>query len=203
MPLTAPQSLPSASSDAATLARQLLRLVGPGWQAPDGSNNAADALARGATLADSRQMLLDTALESFASLATDLLSEWEALLGVAADDTLPDADRRARLAAYARSQLGGSPQAIAAAVEAITTACTVEETTAAECAAALATARDVFRFAVVVPVGFVQIASKTASVRAIVDRMKPAHTTYTVANAVGFYCDGYADSYLDTTALDR
>ena len=118
MPLTAPQSLPSASSDAATLARQLLRLVGPGWQAPDGSNNAADALARGATLADSRQMLLDTALEAFASLATDLLSEWEALLGIPADDTLPDADRRARLAAYARSQLGGSPQAIAAAVEA-------------------------------------------------------------------------------------
>ena len=96
MPLTAPQSLPSASSDAATLARQLLRLVGPGWQAPDGSNNAADALARGATLADSRQMLLDTALEAFASLATDLLSEWEALLGTPADDTLPDADRRAR-----------------------------------------------------------------------------------------------------------
>lgn len=203
MPLTAPQSLPSASSDAATLARQILRLVGPGWQAPDGSNNAADALARGATLADSRQMLLDTALEAFPSLASDLLSEWEALLGVPADDTLPDADRRARLAAYARAQLGGSPQAIAAAVASITATCSVAETTAARCAAALASARDVFRFAVVVPVGFVQSVPKRARVAAIVDRMKPAHTTYTVANAVGFYCDGYAASYLDTTALDR
>lgn len=203
MPLTAPQSLPSASGDAATLARQLLRLVGPGWQAPDGSNNAADALARGATLADSRQMLLDTALEAFASLATDLLSEWEALLGIPADDTLPDADRRARLAAYARSQLGGSPQAIAAAVASITATCSVSETTAAYCAAALASPRDVFRFAVVVPIGFVQSAAKRARVEAIVDRMKPAQTTYTVTNAVGFYCDGYLSSYLDTTALDR
>ena len=60
-----------------------------------------------------------------------------------------------------------------------------------------------FRFAVVVPIGFVQIASKNANVRAIVDRMKPAHTTYTVANAAGFSCDGYPATYLDTTALHR
>lgn len=203
MPVTAPQPLPTAATDAATIARQLLRLIGPGRAAPDGSNTAADALAHGSTITDSRQMLLDTAIEAFPSLATDLLTEWETLLGIAADDTLPVADRRARLSAYARSQLGGSPRAIEAAVAAITGSCTINEAASAGLIAAGATARDVFRFAVIVPVGFVQSAAKNASVAAIVDRMKPAHTDYTVANAVGFYCDGFADSYLDTTALDR
>ncbi len=192
MPLTAPQSLPTASGDAATLARQLLRLVGPGWQAPDGSSNAADALARGATLADSRQMLLDTALEAFPSLASDLLSEWEALLGVPADDTLPDADRP-------RASRGLRPRARARRVAARPSPPrsrpsprrAPSETTAARCAAALASPRDVFRFAVVVPVGFVQSVPKRARVAAIVDRMKPAHTMaqFTNLRTDGFFCN--------------
>jgi hypothetical protein len=59
----------------------------------------------------------------------------------------------------------------------------------------------VFLFAVIVPIAFVQTLSLNASVRAVVERMKPAHTNFTVTNAVDFYCDGYLDSYTDTTAL--
>lgn len=185
------QSLPTGSSAAATLARQLLRLVGPGRQAPDGSLAAADALAYGASLADSRQMLLDTAAEAFPNLATDLLAEWEQLLGLPTDETMPTAERRARLLAHTRALLGASPDAIESAVAAYAGSCTVVEITAAEAWAGepgvlqyLATARRaVFRFVVVVPVDYVLSARKRGTVLGIVNRMKPSHSVATIANS--------------------
>lgn len=187
------QALPTDSSIAGTLARQLLRLVGPGRQAADGSLAAADALAYGATLAGSRQTLLDTAAEAFPYLATDLLTEWESLLGLPTDDTLPETERRARLTAHTRALLGASPDAIESAVATYAGTCTVREITADEAwygepgvAEWLTYARRaVFRFVVIVPDAFIESARKRGTIVGIVSRMKPAHTTFTIANKFG------------------
>lgn len=187
------QALPTDSSIAGTLARQLLRLVGPGRQAADGSLAAADALAYGATLAGSRQTLLDTAAEAFPYLATDLLTEWESLLGLPTDDTLPETERRARLTAHTRALLGASPDAIESAVAAYAGTCTVREITADKAwygepgvAEWLTYARRaVFRFVVLVPIGYIDSSRKRANVVSILARMKPAHTTYTIASKFG------------------
>ena len=62
MATVATQSLPTTSADlraiTVALARQMLAMVGAGWQAPNGSNNAADVLALAASLADLRAELL-------------------------------------------------------------------------------------------------------------------------------------------------
>jgi len=188
--VNAPQSLPTAATDAGTLARQFLRLIGPGRQAPDGSLAAADALGYGATLADSRQMLLDTAEEAFPSLANDLLAEWESLLGVPSDSTLSDTERQSILVAHTRALLGASPQAIESAVSAYTGTCTVNETNSfdvwdSDPHPTADTRRNVFRFCLTVPIAYVQSSRKLAAVYAIVNRMRPSHTQAVVANILG------------------
>lgn len=187
------QALPTGNTNAAALARQLLRLAGPGRQAPDGSLAAADALAYGSTLADTRQMLLDTAAEAFPYLATYLLTEWETLLGLPTDETLPVAERRSRLTAHTRALLGASPDAIEAAVATYAGTCTVREITAGEAwygepgvAEWLTYARRaVFRFVVIVSLAYVESDRKRNTIARIVLRMKPAHTTYTIASKFG------------------
>lgn len=192
------QSLPTSSttSRASTLAiaRQMLRAVGSGWQAPQGSLNAADALALGASLDDARRELLACLSEAYADTVTEMLDEWERVYGLPVVSGLSTAGRRARLVAYVRANIAGTPQSIESAVEALGAApCTVNE--------GPPNGAYVFLFAVIVPTGTVQNAEKNAAVRAVVNRMKPAHTDFTVANAADFYCDGYLDSYCDTTAL--
>ncbi len=206
------QSLPttalSGGSAAVRIARTLLQLVGAGYQAPQDSLNAADFLALGSSFGDARAALLNVWNNEFvasATGATGLLSQWEATLGLPVDPTLSDADRQARLVAFVRSAIEGTPQAIESAVSAVTGSCTVNEAIASTVWAAdplglPATRRLVFLFAVVVPIGFVQSTPKRALVASIVDRMKPAHTAYTIVNQVGFYTDS-SSSLTDCTAL--
>jgi len=192
------QSLPTSSTTARAstlaIARQILRSVGPGWQAPQDSLTAADALAFAASLDDGRLELLSVLDQAFASSATELLSELEALYSLPVDAGLTTSERQARLTAYVRASSAGTPDSIASALEALTGGpCSVGDSTPG--------GRSVFLFACVVPLGFVQLAVKNARVRDLVDRMKPAHTDYTVVNAVGFYCDGFNNTFLDCTAL--
>lgn len=206
MPSTFLQALPTRAATAGALARQLLRLIGPGRQAQDGSLNAADALAYGSALAAARATQLGALGEAFVDTATDLLSEWEALLGIAVDTTLPVAARRARLLAFRRAATSGSPQSIEASVAAYAGSCSIVESSAVRVwrgdpFPVAAARRGVFRFTVVVPLGYVQSAAASAEVGRLVDRMKPAHTTYQIANAACFYTNGYLDSLTNCTAL--
>lgn len=211
MAATSLQSLPTSSVDARAItvqiARMMLRMVGSGWQAPQDSLNAADFLAMATSYADLRAELLgvwDQAFVAYATSANGLLSEWEQLLLIPVDTTLSDAERQTRLLAFMRSAIEGTPQAIESAVSAYTGTCTVTETDSVTVAASDPTGRGVFRFALVVPIGFVESASKNAQVRAIVTRMKPAHTDFTVTNAVGFKTDDSGTpSYTDLTALSE
>ncbi len=198
------QALPTSSADlraiTVALARQMLASIGSGWQAPNGSNNAADALALGASFADLRAELLllwDQIFVSSATGATGLLSRWEAVLGVPVDTTLSDAGRQVRLLAIMRSAIAGTPQGIESAVSAYTRTCTVVEVSVTDVQRSnpplSPEPRQVFFFAVVVPLGVVADAQKNAQVRAIVDRMKPAHTNYSVTNAVGIKAETAAN----------
>lgn len=211
MAVVAPQSLPTLSADGRSItvliARQMLGLVGSGWQAPQDSNNASDALALASSFADLRAELLGVWDQIFVSSATGsngLLSEWEALLAIPVDTTMSDALRQARLLAFMRSAIAGTPQGIESAVEAYTGSCTVEEVSAAEVAASNPPTdphpEQVFFFAVVVPLAIVQNAQKTAQVRAIIDRMKPAHTNYSITNLVGLKAETAA-SLVEITAI--
>ena len=206
------QSLPTTSVDlrvmSVQIARTMLSLVGVGWQAPQDSLVAADALALGSSYADLREELLHVWDQAFVAYATGnngLLTEWEQVYGLPVDTTMSDASRQARLVAFARASISGTPQSIESAVAAYTGTCTVVESIASEVWATdplhlPATRRLVFQFAVVVPIGFASNPTKAAQVRAIVDRMKPAHTNYNVTNHVGFFCDD-ADSLTDVTVL--
>ena len=95
------QSLPTSSTTgrASTLAiaRQMLRAVGAGWQAPQDSLNAADALALGASLDDARRELLTALDQAYASTVTEMLDEWEQVYGLPVVSGLSTAARQARL----------------------------------------------------------------------------------------------------------
>lgn len=195
------QSLPDASTTGrpATLAiaRQMLRVIGAGWQAPQDSLTAADALAFGASLDDARLMLLDLLNQAFANTVTSMIAEWEAAYGLLPDSSLTLADRQMRLLTFLRSTGAGSPQSIASAVDAFTGGGTV----VVETPSTTVDVGAVFRFVVVVPLAFIQSVSKRARIADMVERMKPAHSLGVTANAVGFFCDGYLDSFVDYTVL--
>ena len=195
------QSLPDASTTGrpATLAiaRQMLRVIGAGWQAPQDSLTAADALAFGASLDDARLMLLDLLNQAFANTVTSMIAEWEAAYGLLPDSSLTLADRQMRLLTFLRSTGAGSPQSIASAVDAFTGG----GTSVVETPSTTVDVGAVFRFVVVVPLAFIQSVSKRARIADMVERMKPAHSLGVTANAVGFFCDGYLDSFVDYTVL--
>lgn len=200
------QSLPTEDSVEGAIARQLLRLLGPAVQAPDGSLNAADALALGAALRDARQTQLDSASQAFVDSATYMLTELEQLYGVLVDETMTDAARQARLTAFVRTVIGASPQNIESAVAAYTGSATVRETSVAAALRSVVTPtaddyRKVFHFAVIVPLAIVSSPTAYAEAVAIVARMLPAHTSASIANATPFYVDGESDSFVDYAAL--
>lgn len=200
------QSLPTRDGTEGVIARQMLRLIGPAMQAPDGSLNAADALALAGALRDARQVQLDSASQAFPDSATYMLTELETLYGVLVDETMTDAARQARLTAFVRTVIGASPQNIESAVAAYTGSATVRETSVAAALRSVVTPtaddyRKVFHFAVIVPLAIVSSPTAYAEAVAIVARMLPAHTSASIANATPFYVDGESDSFVDYTAL--
>ncbi len=191
------QELPTAAANGkpstVAIARQLARLVGAGWQAPQDSLNAADVLALAASLDDGRNELLEVLDQAFATTATSLLAELETTYGLPNDASLSIPQRQDRLVAVLRSSISGSPQSIDAALAQFAPSA-VHECTAP------ATPTDRYRFVVTVAGAFA-FQPDLQRVRDVVDRMKPAYSSYTVANYFGFRCDGVSNSFCDQTAL--
>lgn len=197
------QSLPTRDGTEGVIARQMLRLIGPAMQAPDGSLNAADALALAGALRDARQVQIDSASQAFPDAATYMLTELETLYGVLVDETMTYAARQARLTAFVRTVIGASPQSIESAVAAYTGSATVYEVSASDAAAVDPSAlgpRGVFHFAVIVPLAIATNPTKRAQVVAIVDRMAPAHTDYSITNAVGLLSET-ATNLIEVTGI--
>jgi len=198
------QALPSTATAAGNVARRLLTLKGPAIQAPDGSLNAADALALGASLEDARQMLATARAQAFVCDATYMLDELERLYGLTVDTGATTAARQARLLTFVRANAAGIPASIEVAVATLTGACRVVEYTAREVYATdpsptAETRRGVFRFAVVVPRAYAESAPWRTLIAAVVNRMKPAHTSFTVTAGEPLKYD-QASGY-DITAL--
>jgi len=194
------QPLPTRLGDAAVLARQLLRLLGPAYPAPDSSASAADALALGAALALGRATNAASLAEAFPDTASALLSEWETMLGLPVSaGTLTTAQRQERLLARWRTRFAGTPNAILSAVAPLNGSGipTLRETLARE---SHANPPRVFAFTLRTEIPITKPAH--APIIAAVGIMKPAHTKaqFTDTQMLGFFL-GNPNSLLGNTVF--
>ena len=208
---TFPHPLPTTGPDSVTvaLARQVGRLLGSAFSAPDGSLMAADLLAIGYALKQSRETNSNVLRNAFVSSAKELLGELEALYGVAYDPTLTDDQRRMRLVVKVRASAAGTPPNIITALTPYDLGQPVE---VAENSWADVTAdpRQVFRFAVRVKPDNTSAttfdgrfsAPRLAAIRETLEQMKPAHTDYSLTSTpmTGFLTDD-PSSLTDDTVL--
>lgn len=196
------QPLPTTAGDAGDFARRLLRLLGPAYSAPDGSQNAADALGIGGALAASQDTNTESLDEAFPNTAVSLLNEWEAMLGLpVGQGGATQAQRQAALLARWRTRFAGTPEAIAIALAPLNGGerPTFRETLWSECTANPAW---VFVFTVRIAQATRDNPALLASVRAVIDAMKPAHAGYqiTTTQTGGFFCN-QATSLTNNTVL--
>ncbi len=203
-----PQGLPSGDSPEAVGARRLLILLGPAFNAPDGSCLADDHLALAGALALAHDDVTGAFANAFADSAAALLSELEAEYGLTDGSAFTIADRQVRLVAKIRAAFSGSPQDILSAVRQLVPGATLQETSAAELRASepdgspylATTLRRVFRFTVALG-DVADDPIKPTMVRALLEAMKPAHAGYLLVHeSGGFFTDNPA-SLTDRTTL--
>lgn len=195
------QPLPTKAGEIGDLARQLLRLLGPAYPAPDDSLNAADALNLGRAISDARDTNAASLGEAFPDSALSLLSEWETMLGLPVSaGRLTTTQRRAALLARWRTRFSGSPDAIISALTPLNSgnAPTMRETVAIE---STASPSRVFVFTIRTGVD----PNNAAAIAPFVDTvavMKPAHAkaVFTSKQMGGFFCDDPA-SLTNNTVL--
>jgi uncharacterized protein YmfQ (DUF2313 family) len=201
-----PQGRPSEVSNDGDFARHLATLLGPAYQAQDGTNNAADFLALGGAMADVRAILQDIVAEMFVNTAYDLLSELEADYGLPVHPELAASERQANLLAKVRAARGGTPQRLLTALSVVAPEATITENDVTtvprepDGATYQSASRGVFLFAVTVAVATWNNAAKRAQLVALLDAMKPAHTAYNIVTRVGFRTDD-VQSLTDRDAL--
>ena len=173
-----PQGRPSESGRPGDLARLLARLLGPAWQAGDGSTTAAEMLAEGDALDDATTQLELAHAQAFAAEATVSLEDWERVLDLPLDVLSTTTTRRALVVARLRGTLSGAPEDLLAAVQSLVPGATVRERTTTD-AAALGSAREVFRLRFALGASYTD-AELVAKVGAILRAALPAHATHDV-----------------------
>lgn len=151
----------------------ILRLLGPAWQAPDGSNASAQFAAEGDALDAALTELEGAASEGYPGEATATLEDWERVLYLPADPIATTATRRARALAAVRGTLSGSPEDLQTAAQTIVPTATIYERTVAD-ATAEGDARLVFSLLVSIgsSAGDTEIESR---LRALLAPAIPAH----------------------------
>lgn len=180
---------PTEVSAAGDLARQLATILGPAYQAPDGSNNAAELLALGGALAAARDQLRRALDQAFVDTATDLLPELEAEYGLAVQPELSTAARQARLLAKVRAARAGTPQGILNAARVDDPTATIGENTPTTAAAA-GYPRGAYVWVLICATGVFDDPTRLARMQALVEQMKPAHTKGYVAQSAGNFQAG-------------
>lgn len=190
-----PQQLPSGETLRDEFARELVSLLG--WPAPDGSSHADDARVMGGAVATEYERLGDAAAENFTTRTSELLPEWEDALAVVASTGSSDDARRAALTSVRRAGGANSRGAFLAALHAIDPTASYDTGTALE---NVTYPRGVFVFSVRLAPAVLNDPTQRARVVDVLERMKPAYTTYTLASNAGFFTDD-PDSLTDT-ALD-
>lgn len=188
------QGLPTEASNAGEFARQLLEIIGPAYSGADGTNVGADFLALGGALDGAHKTLARALAQAFAGETTDLLADVEVEYGLPIRADLSTAQRQARLLAKLRAARGAQPQRILAAVAAIDATANLVENTPSTAPHELDTsthagaARGVYQFGVLVAIATFADPSKLATVRAVVEQMKGAHTRGSIGTRRAFRC---------------
>lgn len=179
-----PLPLPTGETLADEFARDLVSLLG--WPAPDGSNHADDARALGTATGLAHARLDEAVSEGFTPRTSELLGEWESVLGAVASTGSSEAARRAALTGIRRSSGRNNNLAFLAALQAIdptatyATGSVLENTTYP---------RGVFVFSVRLAPAVLADSVQLARVVDVLERMKPAHTSYQLASNEGFFYD--------------
>lgn len=203
---TSPQPLPTDTAlkvDELAVVRQLGRLIGPWFDAPQDSLNAADLVAIGTALYAEVETTTESLDEAFVSSTTDLVTEWLALYAIPLPPTTLAAQRTA-LVARSRAGFIGHPRIIDTAIRDLAGVDTdVIETLWSE---VTALPRNVYVIVVRMDADvFGTPPTYTPTYRQVVDvvnRMKPAHieAVYTGTQTTAFLCDD-ANSLTDNTVL--
>lgn len=200
-----PQPLPTTGGkdDEVSVARQIGRLLGPWLGAEDGSRNAADLLALGMAVNDARGTTTSSGTEAYVNLATYLLPEYETIYQITARSTSTDG-RRSALLARARAGFVGAPRVIEDAIRDLAgTSTDVIETLWSEVTAAPENVHTIVVAMDANVYGTPPVYSATFyDVRAVVERMKPAHVdaVYTGTQTTDFLTDD-TNSLTDNTVL--
>lgn len=200
-----PQPLPSKGTTEANLrlARQIGRLLGPWFEAPDDTRNSADLIAAADAVGDESDTTEESGLEAFVNLTTYLLTEYESIYGITAIATTTEG-RRAALLARSRAAFIASPVAIDDAIRDLAGVDTdVVETGYAEVTAAPSKVHTLVIRMDASVYGTPPVYTQTFfDVRTVVERMKPAHVrvVYTGTQMTAFLCDD-PNSLTDNTVL--
>jgi hypothetical protein len=192
------QPLPSEESPSGTIARRVLSAAGTAFPAPDGSHTAAEFLAFGDAIADEYDALSTAMDQCFADSATVMLNELEATYGLTVRTDLLNTERQARLTAKIRAARAAVPLDIASAISAYDPTVTIHENIATD--PDLGDPRGVFVWAAQVSVATFNDPLKLATIRAVIEQIKPAETLGSVCTRVGFRCDD-PDSLVERDVL--
>lgn len=170
-----PQALPSTTGDGADFGRMLARLLGPAWQAPDASVNAAQFLAEGDAIAALADTLARSLSQCLASEATVSLGEWERALYLPVDTLAETSDRSATVLGRVRGTLSGSPVDLLSAIKTVLVTAELRERTTTD-AVALGLPRIVFLMRIALGSSFADT-ELTERIRAVILAAKPAHSS--------------------------
>lgn len=198
-----PQTLPSGSTAADKIARELARLRGPEIAPADGTLVAEDLRAQGGAAALARATIRRALAQAHPSTATDLLPELEEEYGLPNGAVLPTAERQQLLLAKYRARGDGSLLALAT-----TTLTLVAEADLVTIAAADVEDTDpaaVFNLVVLVSQATMNDAGLRARVDALLAQQATGHVRWTFGRGDGpdidpFLCDR-ADSACDYDLL--
>lgn len=179
-----PLQLPTSDTLVDAFARELITLLG--HNAPDDSHNARDARAIGGSLAEAYERLNESVDEAFVDRAEQLLSEWEARLGLPVSPSHDEDTRRTTLVAARRAGAGNQISKMLAALRAIDPGADVVRSRAAD---NTSTPRGVFLVGVRMSVDPYVNPMVAARVGVLLERMKPAHTGFDITGDDWFRTD--------------
>jgi len=197
------QSLPSGSTAADRIARELARLRGPEISPSDGTLVAEDLRAQGGAAALARATIQRAIAQAHPSTATDLLPELEAEYGLPSGSALSTSARQLRLLAKYRARGDGSLNALAVTVRTLVPTATL---LAIAAAAVADTAPDaVFNLVVLVPLATMDDANVLAELDALLGQQVTSYANWTYGRGAGpdidpFLCDR-TDSQCDVDLL--
>lgn len=177
------QALPSGSTEADKIARQLARLRGPEIQPRDGSLIAEDLRVQGGGLAEVRATIRRALAQAHPGTATDMLPELEEEYGLPSGAALATVDRQTNLLAKHRARGDGSIDALGVTVRTLIPGAVLIPIAASEVADTDPTA--VFNLVILVPLATMDDANVLAQLDALLGQQVTSYAAWTYGAGAG------------------